>query len=649
MRTPHTVPSADGTCSFTSYLARCKTAWCLAAILTLELSITGCGGSPSSRPPVLSITTPAVSDGTLGAAYSQTIQASGGVPPYNWSISSGTLPQGLTLQSNSGSTATIVGTPNMPELGAAFTIRAADSGSQSATQPYVMSVKSGLAQTQAGTVQGTVENNELVFRGIPYAATPVGDLRWQPPQPPSAWSGTRDASAFGNICPQLDPNGQLIGDEDCLFLNIFQSTQTPHNQLQPVMVYLHGGSNRQGSSQAPRNIDAPPLATQGVIVVTIEYRLGMLGFFVSPLLDAEGGGTSGNYGLLDQVAALTWVHNNISAFGGDPTRVTVFGFSAGSFDMEALLVSPLAKGLFWAVGMQSSALQHGQVQTLATLEPLEAPLVHALGCDTLPLSSQLACMRAAPAENVVNNQNAIPYPPGALVSRTLAIEPRALPVDPFDALQQSGTPVPLLIGSVREEESAAGANDDPTASPPLTEAGYEAPLHADFDQFGSGVEAQVLAFYPSTAYDAPIYALIAAESDAFDITAVRSVARAAVRANGPPVWRYLYIHRFEADPTLNALRAFHGAELPFVFGNLEFILGSPYNPSTAEMAFAQQMMGYWSRFAKTGDPNGLGATAWPRYDRTTDAMLQLDDTPATLIPINGYHNPQCDYFSTLLP
>lgn len=612
--------------------------------------LVGCGTSspPPPPPPTLAIATTSLPDGTVGASYTDTINATGGVAPFNWNVSSGSLPNNLTLEASPSNSVTVSGTPGTAQSNVTFTIKVTDSSQQSATQSFVVNIKSTLAQTQSGAVQGVVVGDELAFRGIPYAAPPVGDLRWQPPQPPSAWSGTRDASAFGNKCPQLDPNGQLIGDEDCLFLNIFQSTQTPHNQLQPVMVYLHGGSNRQGSSQAPRYIDAPPLATQGVIVVTIEYRLGMLGFFVSPLLDAEGGGTSGNYGLLDQVAALTWVHNNISAFGGDPTRVTVFGFSAGSFDMEALLVSPLAKGLFWAAGMESSALQHGQVQTLPTLEPLEAPLVHALGCDGLPVSGQLACMRAAPAANIVNNQNAIPYPPGALVSRTLAIEPRALPVDPFDALQQSGTPVPLLIGSVREEESAAGANDDPTASPPLTEAGYEAALHADFDQFGSGVEPQVLAFYPSTAYDAPVYALIAAESDAFDITAVRSVARAAVRAHGPPVWRYLYIHRYEADPTLNALRAFHGAELPFVFGNLQFILGSPYNPSNAEVAFAQQMTGYWSQFAKTGNPNATGSTLWPQYDASTDIMLQLDDTP-TLIPINGYHNPQCDYFSTLLP
>jgi para-nitrobenzyl esterase len=441
-------------------------------------------------------------------------------------------------------------------------------------------------------------------------------------------------------------NTQPFGSEDCLFLNIFVSSQTPHGRQQPVMVYIHGGSNRTGSTHS-RFLDAPLLASQGVIVVTVEYRLGLLGFFVHTLLDAEGGGSSGNYGLMDLIAALTWVQQNITSFGGDSSHVMVFGQSAGSFDVQALLASPLTQGLFSTAGMESSALLHGQTLALSDLETLDAPLVSALGCSAA--IDLLGCLRAAPASNVVSNNLNIPFLPSGLYSRALVIEPHALPVDPFDVLQQHGSPVPLLIGSTREEESAANAVDDPTASLPLTEAGYETALHADFDQFGSNIEPQVLSFYPASAYDAPVYALIAAESDAFDIAPVRDVARAAAGPNRPPVWRYLYTHRYENDPTLNALRAFHTAELPFVFGNLQFVLGSPYNPSTAELAFGQQMMGYWSRLAKNGDPNGSGAVLWPRYDASTDAMLQLDDTPSTLIVISGYHNPQCDYFSTLLP
>jgi para-nitrobenzyl esterase len=370
----------------------------------------------------------------------------------------------------------------------------------------------------------------------------------------------------------------------------------------------------------------------------------MLGFFVNPLLTAEGGGSSGNYGSMDQIAALTWVQQNITAFGGDPKHVMVFGQSAGSYDVQVLLTSPLAKGLFSAAAMESGSLFHGQALTLAALEPLEAPLVSLLGCDTAP--DVLACLRAAPAASVVNNENTIPNIPGGEVSRTLAIEPRVIPVDPFDALQQNGSPVPLLIGSTREEASGGSPSDDPTVSPPLDEAGYEAALHAEFDPVGAGVAGQVLALYPASSYDAPVYALIAVDSDYQEICPDRDVGRAAIHANGPPVWRYLYTHRYENDAFLNTLRAFHTAELPFVFGSPQLVFGGPYVPSAAEVTFASQMMGYWSRFAKTGDPNGTGATSWPHYDAGTDAMLQLDETQMV---INGYHNPQCDYLVPLLP
>jgi para-nitrobenzyl esterase len=501
-----------------------------------------------------------------------------------------------------------------------------------------------IAVTQSGAVQGVVEGNVLAFRGIPFAAPPVGNLRWQSPQSPANWVGVRDASSFGSVCPQLNGNNQPIGDEDCLFLNVFMSIERPHNQPQAVMVFIHGGGNRQGSSNAP-NFDAPPLATQGVILVTIQYRLGMLGFLVHPLLDAEGGGASGNYGLMDQIAALTWVHNNIASFGGDPTRVMVFGQSAGSFDVEPLLVSPLAKGLFSSAGMESGAFIHGQYLALSDMEPLEAPLVQAVGCNNA--ADVLACLRGVPANMVVANTGAIPTIPGDDRCRSVVIEPRALPVDPFDALQQNGSPVPLLIGSTREEESGQGASDDPTAMPPLTEAGYEAALHADFDSLGTSVAHDVLTRYPASSYGgAPVYALIAAETDYFDITPTRNVARAAAKANGPPVWRYLYTHTFENDPNLSPYRAYHTSELPFVFGNPSINPNGPHTPTAAELTLAMQMMGYWSQFAKTGNPNGTGSTLWPRYDASTDAMLQLDDTQTV---INGYHNAQDDFFTSLIP
>lgn len=616
--------------------------WLLLAACSLGF-LAGCGGgSTPPPPPTLAISTTSLSDGTLGASYVQTIAATGGVAPFQWSVSSGSLPTGLGLQPSMNNSVTISGTPGTAQTNVMFMIQVTDASKQSSSQPFAVSIKGTVAQTQSGAVQGVVGGNELVFRGIPYAAPPVGNLRWKPPQPAVSWSGVRDASSFGNRCIQDDGNGQFTGAEDCLFLNIYISAQTPHGQPQPVMVFIHGGGNRTGGTDWPPFFDVPPLATQGVMVVTIEYRLGLLGFFVNPLLTAEGGGSSGNYGLMDQIAALTWVQQNIPAFGGDPTHVMVFGQSAGSFDIEALLTSPMAHGLFFAAGMESASLVHGQVLTLADFETLDAPLVSSLGCNTA--ADVLACLRAAPAATVNSYDFTIPNIPGGNAARSLIVEPRVVPVEPFDYLRQNGSPVPLLIGSTSMEESGNTPQEDPLATPPLDVAGYQAAVHALFDPILAGAGNQVLALYPAASYSAPVYAWIDVNTDYYDTASTRSMARAVAGPNRPPVWRYIYTHAYENDPSLTPYGAFHTAELPFVFGNPTQTYSGPHTPTAAELTFATQMMGYWSRFAITGNPNVSGSTVWPRYDPATEAMLQLDDTQTVL---NGYHNPQCDYFLTL--
>jgi para-nitrobenzyl esterase len=474
-----------------------------------------------------------------------------------------------------------------------------------------------------------VEGDLRVFRGIPFAAPPIGNLRWRPPAPPLAWSGIRDASMFGNACPQMDGN-EVVGNEDCLVLNIFVAA-TPLAAKQPVIVFFHGGGNVGGTTQR-NTYDTPPLADHDVIVVTAEYRVGLLGFFANPLLTAEDGLSSGNYNLLDQIAALKWVKKNIAAFGGDPTHVMMYGQSAGSADVQALLVSPLAQGLFSAAATDSGLLLHGNVLTLAAVEALDQPFVSSLGCDSA--TDVLACLRAVPAEAIVSNQ--APYS-----NNTLVIEPRVMPVDPFDVLQQHGSPVPYLTGGTREEFSFLG--DDPDA--PLDANGYLAALHSRFDSYGVAVAAQVMALYPESDFGSFAYALIAVDSDFNGACLERDIARAASGANRPPVWRFLFTHQFENDAGLAAFKAFHGAELFFVLGNVQTApAATGYTPTAAELGFAEVMMGYWSRLAATGDPNGAGATQWPRYDPTTDAMLQLDEMQ---IVINGYHNSKCDYFATL--
>ena len=460
------------------------------------------------------------------------------------------------------------------------------------------------------------------------SAPPVGALRWKPPAPPPGWSGIRDASAFGNKCPQFGATGP-IGNEDCLFLNVFKSAQGEGDDDEPVMVFLHGGGN-QGGSSSGRRFDDPALATHGVIVVTAQYRLGALGFFTHPLLTIEGGGSSGNYGLMDQIAALTWVRDNIKAFGGDPERVMVFGVSSGGGDVQFLLTSPEARGLFSRAGMESAARVSGLTPKLADAEAADAPLVALLACDQV--ADVLGCLRAVPADTIVNAQTTAENNLGLPLNPVL--EPRISPEDPFEALQRRGTPVPLLIGSTREEST--GLFDDATM--PLDANGYVAAIHAGYDYYGADVADHILSLYPVESYDAPIYALIAVDSDFAVTCRTREVARAALGRR--PVWRYLFTHRVENDPYLNAQRAFHTEETYYVFGHPDQL----DTPSAGEIQLSNRMLDYWTRFATAGDPNGPGNPHWPRYGED-DQILQIDESS---VPINGYHNPQCDYLSPYL-
>ena len=658
------------------------------SLLLLMLVIGGCGSSGKTILQGLSISPTSLSDGTIGAAYTQTVQAAGGALPFNWSVSSGALPLGVMLVSSSGNSVTISGTPSMAQTNVAFTIQVSDSSGQSANQSYTVSIKSTVAQIQYGGLQGVLvpcgapncsASNVLEFRGIPYAAPPVGDLRWKPPQPPIAWTGTiRDATVLGNRCIQVNGGGKLLGSEDCLYLNVFISSQTQHGEPQPVMVYLHGGANRIGTGLPGPGpgldfSDPPPLATQGVILVTLEYRIGILGFFTHPLLDNEGNGSSGNYGVRDQIAALAWVHQNITTFGGDPGHVMVFGTSSGSSDVEALLASPLTQGpssqcgpsqaCFSAAGMESASVVRGQLLSLAEKEAQDASLVAGLGCDTAP--DVLACLRALPAATLVSNPSAA-YQAWYAGTPVLIVnlEPDVVPMNPYDWLvQQQGSPVALLLGSNREDASMQGLpswctagvvapplcpSEDPTVTPSLDATGYGNTIHAEFDPLVGVSDANTIlnTLYPASSFDAPVWALIAVDSD-FPVGAAcpyREVARAAVGTNGAPVWRYVYTHTFENDPNLTPYRAFHAAELPFVFGDPSYVKGNgPHTATPAELTLAGEMMGYWSRFAATGNPNGPGAVMWPRYD-ATDAMLQIDETSTEISGANSYRKAQCDFY-----
>jgi len=492
--------------------------------------------------------------------------------------------------------------------------------------------------TQSGQVQGAMEGSYRFFRGIPFAAPPVGDLRWRPPAPPSKWQGVRSATAFGNRCPQVGGSGP-VGDENCLTLNVY-AVNPPASSKQPVIVLIHGGGNRAGSAQDPPWNDVPPLAGHGVIVVTVQYRLGLLGWLVHPLLTAESSqGSSGNYAVMDLIAALKWVHDNIAEFGGDPARVMIVGHSAGSVNVEALLASPAAAGLFTAAGMESGVLRGGMIGTsIDNAYRWYADVPGAVGCDTA--ADVLACLRAVPASTLVQSG------PNSADTGWVNVDPVVLPEDPALKLQRLGSPVPLIIGSNSDEE----AFDNTVFLPAMNASGYAATIHTQFDALVAGAGDTILSLYPAADYTNPNYALSAVETDLYFTRNTRNFARDVSGAQRPPVWRYLFTHRYEnpapQDSFLTAARAFHGAETFFVTGNFQTLGTSViYSPSDAEIALSNDMMGYWVRLAATGDPNGSGAVPWLPYDVASENILQLDDSIVTLA--GGYRNTQCDFLSTL--
>jgi para-nitrobenzyl esterase len=511
-------------------------------------------------------------------------------------------------------------------------------GGNATTPPPIGCVStSTVVCTKSGQVQGAIEGAFRAFRGIPFAAPPVGNLRWKPPAAPASWQGIRTATNFGNICPQTDFVGGVQGDEDCLTLNVYASNP-PASSKQPVMVFIHGGGWVLGSAQAPPFDLIPLLASNGVIVVTVQYRIGLLGFFAHPLLTAEGNGSSGNYGLMDLIAALKWVHDNIAEFGGDPSRVMMFGQSAGSGAVQALLASPAAKGLFSSAGMESFAAPSGWAgSSLADAYPLYAnfaPLVH---CDTA--ADVLACLRGLTADTVVLTE----LLPGQFPYFYYNIEPNIVPEDPFTKLQQLGSPVPLLIGSNSDE---AADQEDP--GQPLDANGYAALIHSQFDPLLAGSGNQILSLYPATFDTTPRYTHIDVETDFYTTWETRNLARAASGAQRPAVWRYLFTHRYENDTYLNSLRAFHTAELYFVTGNFRVVYYTevPYTPAPDEITLSNQIIGYWARFAATGDPNGAGAATWLPYDAVNESIMQLDN-PVGALPGIGYRNAQCDFLATV--
>ena len=481
----------------------------------------------------------------------------------------------------------------------------------------------GAAMTEGGAVAGTPSGGSTAYRGIPFAASTAGALRWRPPAPPAPWGGVRDASAFGAVCAQLDDGGSPSGSEECLFLNVWAPATPPASPL-PVLVFVHGGGNAAGAGSYPY-YDGTAFAEKGrAVVVTANYRLSSFGWLAQPFLSSETKrGVSGNYGVLDLLAALRWVKRNAAAFGGDPSRVTVFGESAGGVNVCTLFASPLARGLFERALVEIG----GCVQRpLADVVAFGDTVTQKAGCAASP--DPAACLRALTPAQLL-----LALPPVV----TVASSSGQLWGPAVDGFVLSASPdVAMAKGEHNRVPFAIGANADETAQA-VPAVGSEAEYRALVaTQFGP-LAPLVLARYPASAYATPRKAYVAVTTDSRFVCPSRRYARAAAKG-GSPVFRYFFSY-----PASRVYGAVHGVELPFVFGSFDAIPG--YTPDAAAKALSEAMTGSWARFAEVGDPNGPSLTPWPAYDPARDRTL-VWNVPASAA--DGIRTAECDFWDSFV-
>ncbi|HLW71029.1 MAG TPA: carboxylesterase/lipase family protein [Candidatus Binataceae bacterium] len=471
-----------------------------------------------------------------------------------------------------------------------------------------------IVTTKNGRVRGALVGGVREFLGVPYATAPTGTLRWQPTQPPANWPGILQTLQFGSACPQLAATGVEFGDENCLFLNVYIPPSTGRSRTGlPVMVWIHGGGLVEGSGE---DYDPTPLVKQSVIVVTINYRLGLLGFFAQTALDAEGH-LAGNYGFLDQQMALKWVRRNISAFGGNPRRVTIFGESAGGQSVYSQLASPLAKGLFRGAIAESGSygsftdyfvpiIPLAQGETLgSTVVQSGAAFAAAVGCG----DQTAACLRAVPAATLVGVQPSpamYPFVDGAILTQT--------PTAAFASGQFNQ--VPVIVGTNHDEYRLFVALDYDYLGNPLTNANYSAAVTT---LWGPLLAPSVLAVYPlpsNPPADAASLALGANGTDGIFSCPARTGDQSL--AQFVPTYTYEFSDENAPlgllPPASFPLGAYHSAEIQY----LMTVGGIPATFTPDQQALSAAMISYWTQFAKNGDPNSAAQPLWAPYSSTTD-------------------------------
>jgi para-nitrobenzyl esterase len=466
----------------------------------------------------------------------------------------------------------------------------------------------------AGQVIGiTASNPEMrIYKGIPFAAPPVGSLRWRAPQPVTHWEGIRKADEFGPICMQDTPGGAVQKmSEDCLYLNVWTTAKSAGDK-RPVMVWIYGGGYNIGSGSQPE-YDGEMLAKKGVVVVTLNYRLGVFGFFSYPELTKDSAGrAAGNFGVMDAIAALQWVQKNIAAFGGDPNRVTVFGESAGSGLIANLMAAPQAKGLFHRAIGESSGWSGTTIKRIGTLVDAEhagVKFAESLG------AKSLTELRALPADQILKGGRGT----GPIVDGWL------IPEDPgFAFLEGRHIDVPVLVGSNRDESFSVNPRD---ASQFAEQARR---------RFGDLADT-FLKLYPAGSDDhAHDSAFLAGRDE------VAFVMRNWSHLEAKTGKSRAYLYYFTRQPPVAANtrngdwgttkfgKAVHTAEIPYVFNNL-----GPNPVPGVDRQLADAMSSYWVNFAANGDPNGTGLPKWPAFDEKNTRVMNFGDGPkAATAPLN---------------
>ena len=469
----------------------------------------------------------------------------------------------------------------------------------------------------SGTLQGTTVagTNVRAFLGIPFAAPPVGKLRWQPPQPVDPWQGVRQAVAFGPRCMQLRVFSDMVfrdkgPSEDCLYLNVWTPASSASERL-PVMFWIYGGGFEAGATSEPRQ-EGMNLAKKGVVVVSCNYRLGIFGFFAHPALAKESPHhAAGNYGLMDQIAALRWVKENIAAFGGDPANVTIFGESAGSWSVSQLMASPPAQGLFQkAIGESGASFGAGpqlhSAPSLAQSEKAGEKFAHSIGANSL------AALRAIPANKLLQESakgNFWPNVDGYVLPQSV------------DRIFAEGrqSHVPLLAGWNKDETvgNLYSKKNPPTA---------QNLVKAIRKRFGPEAD-QAMKYYPHATHAEVRQSTETLASDFFTVYVTWKWLEMQNQTGGSPVYRYLFT-RTPPEPLSNTddgiplvkLGARHSAEIEYVFGVLKW-KKIPWQP--VDFKVSDAMMTFWSNFAKSGNPNGSGLPHWPQYTPQDRQVMDL--------------------------